>query len=81
MGRKKYILLLLLLWPFNISLSQGNLQLYGVNGWNLWLVSPPPYDVFDTAWTGMSILQGEIIPSDSIQLFQMYEDSRHFPPK
>jgi len=80
MGKMKYIFLLPFLLPFKILLSQGILPLSGVNKWELRLVSPPPYNVFDTTWTGMEIRPGEIDPGDSIQLFRQYGETHRFPP-
>jgi len=62
----------------NLSFSQqksDSLSLYNVNGWRLFFVDPPPYNVYDTLMTGMQILPVEENSADSAQLFQQYGPS------
>jgi hypothetical protein len=53
-----------------VSVSDTQLQLSGVNGWDFNGISPPPlYEGFDSTLTGTRIIT-EPTSSDSVQLFQ-----------
>ena len=76
-----YVAFALMLLPFSSSSQEtASLPLNGVNNWGLGLVSPPPYDVFDTLNTGMEIQLSDIDPTDSVQLFKQYGEAHRFPP-